>query len=323
MKVLLVTSPNEKCGIREHSELLMSALPGDLRVDSIGPDKASVLQCLQETSYQYLGKTDIVHIDHHAALHAVWDRHACDDLRRRGYRVVITQHDTFESLALMEERGLPNFGDYETETGIHRSVDALIVHEPVEGLTDQGYDNVYYWRQPVPELPLDTPDWPEPSGYLKPLNDPPIVGSVGFDFPWKGFEQLQEAAVAAGWKTRILGGSEGWLSRDTLLKELRKCDATAFLYGTGNSGTSAAIRMGIAARRPVIATRCRQFRDLDILMEDTPVIFWTDHPELSLEALQGTELRRRVTATIQNLAALDSWSNAGRRYAALYRGLHT
>lgn len=304
MRVLLVTSPNEKCGIREHSDMLMDAVLA-------ARPTAIIDQYRKAPDMITPGPYDVIHIDHHAALHAAWTPAVTDDLRSRGFKVVLTQHDTFETLDIMLER---NFYDF------HDHVDALVVHEPVEGLTDQGYDNVYYWRQPVPELPLDVP--PDPVGYLKPLNNPPVVGTVGFDFPWKGFKKLEEAAAEAGWKTRIFRSSERWLSRDELLGELRKCDATAFLYDTGNSGTSAAIRLGIAARRPVIATQCRQFRDLRCFEEDAPVLLWlwTVHPATSLALLaEKDELRQRVTDTILNLASLDSWSNAGRRYAALYR----
>lgn len=303
MRVLLVTSPNEKCGIREHSDMLMDAVLA-ARPTAIIDLYTGIPANLSNQTQPYI--FDVIHIDHHAALHAAWTPAVTDDLRSRGYKVVLTQHDTFEKLSTMEERDFYNFHDH---------VDALVVHEPVEGLTDQGYDNVYYWRQPVPELPLNVP--PEPAGYLKPLNDPPIVGTVGFDFPWKGIDKLRETADGAGWKVRSFGGTEQWLQRDELLRELHKCDATAFLYGTGNSGTSAAIRMGIAARRPVIATRCRQFRDL--YLEGAPVLLWSDHPELSLAVLaEKDELRQRATDTIINLADLDSWGNAGRRYASLY-----
>jgi len=334
MRVLIVTSPNEKCGIREHSEMLMESLPGESLTNLVHQRSPSDLVEILKKGL----RGDIVHIDHHAALHAAWTPEVCDDLRFEGIKVVLTQHDTYESLGIMTSRGLHNFSE---------SADALIVHESVKGLTDQGYPNVYQWRQPVPDLPLALPtsikfrgetiveqqyvpgqftpnhvpeDWPNPAGYAKPLNDPPVVGTVGFDFPWKGFELLEQCADKAGWKTRIFGGAEKWLPRDELLRELRKCDATAFLYSTGNSGTSAAIRMGIAARRPVIAmSNCRQFRDLAF----SPGILWaTDahHVTSWLESLKW-KFRAVQTGRVEELADMDSWTNAGKRYAALYRRL--
>ena len=99
MRVLLVTSPNEKCGIREHSAMLydavMSAHPTGI-IDQISH---------QPTELGALGPYAIVHIDHQAALHAAWTPAVTDDLRSRGYKVIVTQHDTFETLDIMKERG--------------------------------------------------------------------------------------------------------------------------------------------------------------------------------------------------------------------------
>ena len=101
MSVLLVTSPNEKCGIREHSEMLEEAvLAADDKLSvgrHTGPPEALSLEM------DPLRRYDIIHIDHQAALHAAWTPAVTDDLRSRGYKVVLTCHDTYETLNIMED----------------------------------------------------------------------------------------------------------------------------------------------------------------------------------------------------------------------------
>lgn len=166
--IVIVTSPNVRCGIREASEMLEDELDPMLGICSemMWGSPTDVLSSLDPD-----WPPDLFHLEHQAAALSQWTPEVCDDLRGRGYKVVVTEHDTYESLDLMRSRGLPDF---------HGHVDALIVHEPVAGLTDQGYPDVFYWRQPVPMLPAGC-DWPTNDYGLR--NDPPVVGTVGFDFP--------------------------------------------------------------------------------------------------------------------------------------------
>jgi hypothetical protein len=213
------------------------------------------------------------------------------------------------------------------------------VHEPFDDLDG----NVHYIRQGVP-------GWASPV-----INDlhiaswcgrRPIVGTVGFPFPWKNYELLCEASALAGWAVLLLapGASDAqvlnWQAlnphsliireftpRGQVVSYLAGCDATAFLYSCANTGTSGAIRQGIAARKPVLASHpsaCRQNRDLFENSVGYASIQWLQ--DLSItgvkEALSACILQR-VDPRVVALAAQDSWATIGRRYAALYRQMAT
>ena len=258
VRVLLVTSDRDECGIREHSRMLMEHLPGDIQVVEY-PHPNEIPSLLD-------GRYDIVHVDHHAALHSGWKPEHVRAIQNQGVKVVVTQHDTLETFTLMQERGFQDF----------RCADALVVHEPVEGLDES---NVHYIRQGVPPGPTDF----RLIGKHALYRERPIVGTVGFPFPWKNYDLLCSLTGEAEWGVLLIAPGatveqcQRWqelnpmtevipqfLPRQEVVNYLGSCTATAFVYGTGNSGTTAALRLGIAARRPVIAFHSRQTRDLDL-----------------------------------------------------------
>lgn len=332
MRVLLVTSDREHCGIREYSRMLMEEMeaysPDIELVEFPFPDYAALLK-------EDVPEFDILHLNHHAALMSSWKPEHIHKLRDEGVAVVVTQHDTFEKLSIMKERGLHDFSEV---------ADHLVIHEPVEGLrallgwggASSGKPNVTYLRQPVWQGELE-PHLPHPLG----RPEIPVIGSAGFPYPWKNYDQLCEAAAAAGWGVLLIAPGatdeqeEGWarlnpklaverefLPRGAVVGMLGSCTATAFLYTTGNSGTSGAIRMGIAARRPLLAYRgCRQFRDLEF--SNLPGPLWVNgQAGLAhwLKRFKGeTWVQEEQARRVASLADAESWEEGAKVYAGIYK----
>jgi len=314
INVLLVTSKKQDCGIREYGKMLIEAMElvaPEIRITE-RPDPH------YENPYRIPDSSpDIIHLNHHASYDS-WTESAVRSFQSYGIKMVITQHDTFETFDIMRERGMPDF----------RGADALVVHEPVAGLEGA---NVHYIRQGVSLFRYPV---------TKVARDYPVVGTVGFPFPWKNYDLLMRASARAGWGVVLIAPGatvaqcEEWQGLNpraeitpyftpkyAALEILHACDATAFLYNTGNSGTSGALRMGIAARRPIIASPCRQTRDL----EGDSRIYWAPPSEAAIWAVldffkQLSPERRRVWAeSCASLAEEDSWLNAAREYARIYR----
>ena len=310
MRVLLVTSEGA-CGIAEHSHYLTEAV--DAADPSITIDSsAGVLdpRALDLSDYE------VCHLNYHSALHSQWTPEAIRAVQALGTKVVVTWHDS----------GVPNSDHCKS---IHAVADAFIVHEPCEDLP-----GAIYWRQGVPERRTPFPR-------IHPAHRP-IVGTVGFPFGWKNFDLLIEAATLAGWSTLLLAPTASdeqqrqwaqagptsvvstFLPREEVVGSLADCDATAFLYNTHNTGTSGAIRQGIAARKPVIASRFpfgRQFRDLHADPLAARVITWV---EPSLEAVVAALSQVKIAPIDAGMVALaeqDSWKGLGQKYAQLYREL--
>lgn len=324
MRVSLVTTWDQPCGIAEHSAYLVEALrdADGHRPAGSAPFLIEVVNDLHpDAVLDAPERPDVLHLNYHAALHSQWEPVHVRAAQAKGMKVAITYHDS----------GVPST---EQCRRLHAVADAFVVHEPVEDLP-----GALVWRQGVP-------DWQQPYALDtgRPHFHRPVVGTVGFPFGWKNYDLLCEAARAVDWGVLLIAPTAtdaqiaGWkkihplvdvrrsfLPREKVIGLLTGCDATAFAYANINAGTSGAVRQGLAARKPVIASaveHCRQFRDLALAYPEAGCpIHWV---EPSLDGLTRT-LRQipiqRVDAGIVAAAYADRWSLQGERYAALYRSL--
>lgn len=349
MRVLLVTSWDTPCGIADYAwSLRESVQRADPEIEVI-PDPATLDPYEVRRKYcshrdVQAGKTtiDLIHLNHHDALHARWTAHHVREFTREGQTggipVVVTYHDTRERLE-----------DCPKLAALAQVASSTIVHEPVEGL------HAIYWRQGVPAPALapvqyyshhewqvwsdafrsvQTEEWRA----FKTHPQQPVLGTVGFNFPWKNYDRLCQVTAEAGWAMVILSNNatpedearwrslnsailvlREYLPQDRVVNFLAGCDATAFMYECANTGTSGAIRMGIAARKPVIALgTCRQFRDLYLDRQHS--IDWVVSWERFQPRLEMV-FPCRYDPPLVGLAHRESWTIRGQDHARLYRML--
>jgi glycosyltransferase involved in cell wall biosynthesis len=341
LKVLLVTSWNTPCGIAEYARLLKeSAEKADPRI-AILPDSESLdpAACFSRLAWSNTGRNDggrydVVHLNHHDGLHSRWQAGQVQEITETGVPVLVTYHDTRERLV-----------DCHKLNQLIDVASSVVVHEPVEGA------HVIYWRQGVPAaatMPArysrvhGMADWINGEGVFqagawKAYPQQPVLGTVGFNFPWKNYDKLAQVTGEEGWALVILSNNatpedearwksmnssilvvSGFQPQEVVVNYLAGCDATAFMYECANTGTSGAIRQGLAARKPVIAYgTCRQFRDL---WGETCGVFWVptwDGFRHILSYMQPAAWDAPVSAW----AHAESWDQLGRKYAKLYRML--
>jgi len=337
MKVLLVTTWGTACGIAEHSAYLKQA------VEAADPEISLVPSAIALDPVMAFGEWnpqpnrhrvyDVLHLNYHAALHSRWTPERVRQAQALGIKVLITYHDT----------GVPNSDQCK---GVYEAADAFVIHEPCEDLP-----KAIYWRQGIPAPPVSAYrfGWQQGTGadgfLLKRYHNQPILGSIGFPFGWKGYDLMAEASAAAGWALVLIApiatddqvqhwrqlNPDFYVRRDFVprleaLQILAGCDATMFAYANCNTGTSGAIRQGIAARKPVLATvptGCRQFRDLFLDPVGNRAIRWMlrlDVPAL-VDLLSTQWISSAVDPCVALLAEQDSWKQLGQRYARLYQEL--
>lgn len=321
MRVTLVSSWEQPCGIAEHAAYLVEAV--EQADPTISHDIEPVLHPSVVLNRREL--PNLIVLNYQAGLMSQWQPAHIQAVRDRGSRVLCIYHDT----------GVPNSDQAKAICG---AADAAIVHEPFDDLPEQ----TRYWRMGVPPAPDGTLYW-EADGNPergRAWRDQPTLGSIGFPFPWKHYDQLARVTAAVGWALWLIapGATEeqiaSWralnpslwvrsefVERREAIAMLAQCDATAFTYVCHNTGQSAAILQGIAARKTVIALgTCRQFRALYLDPIARDAIAWCE----TFEQV-ATNLRRlytdRVDCGIVALAEQESWAKVGAKYAALYREL--
>ena len=329
IRVLAVSSWGTACGIAEHTKLVSSAVasadseiavwtPGS---ETLDPEVTMRLVTQGAHPVQSDARAQVIWLNHHDGLHSRWERNHIINLQARGVKVLVTYHDTLADQNSAKAHMT------------HRWADAMIVHEPVADLP-----RAVYLRQGVPALRgvyqtnyTDLGGWPRP-----------VLGTTGFDFPWKNYTRLAALTAEIGWGFMLLSNNitpripelrtinphllvyDGFRPTDEIVSRLAGCTATAFMYECANTGTSGAIRLGIAARKPVYALgTCRQFRDL-LLAEQQ-----SDEGQLINWVYNWETLRRLLVQSwpvdcdpaMVYLAEHDSLDKVGEAYAQIIHGL--
>lgn len=327
--ILLVTSWGVNCGIADHSAQLkdaVSRVPAGKGLTIVPSSEALDPGWVFNGLSDLVGSRgyDLIHLNHHDALHSRWTAAHVDALVRQWQiPVLVTYHDTRERLA-----------DCPKLAALAAVASSVVVHEPVEGL------HAIVWRQAIP-APAAL-DYTPALNAIRAFPQQPILGTAGFHFPWKNYDRLAHITGEEGWGLVICAANATpddcarWRARNPallchthfqqpseLVNWLAACDATAYMYECANTGTSGAIRFGIAARKPVIALEsCRQFRDL-LLLDPllTNRIDWVADWAGFRRRLQMLRVVGRRDTGVHALAEQDSWVKCGTAYAQLYRML--
>jgi hypothetical protein len=310
MNVLLVTPYGDLGGIAEHAACLVDAVhqvdPGIFI--EIDPD-------LHPT--HVLQRTDlppVVVLNYHAAQLSQWHPAHIRDAQALGAFVVVIYHDT----------GVPNSQQC---LDLYAVADRFIIHEPCEDLPD-----ALYWRMGVPAY----------SGLLgycgREMLRRPTLGTLGHNFGWKNWPALATLTKTIGWglliccptlepeEEQALRDRNPWLdvrrglATSEAIEILHECDATAFMNVCHNTGQSAALLMGIAARKPVFAlSTCRQYRALYLDRLGFGTIRWTETFEDLQAQLIHLTLTNRFDSAMVALAEQESWTHLGTKFAHLFR----
>jgi len=322
MNVLLVTTWETACGIAEHSALLKEAVDATPDDIVITPSAGSLDPSALLMGADYGTGIDVIHLNYHMALHSRWTPDVIARLKQKGHKVLVTLHDT----------GVPNSDQCKA---VCAAANYTVVHEPFDDLPE----NVEYIRMGVPDL-IDGDEYMGHHRWTKAYRDQPVLGTVGFPFPWKNYDELARVTAQCGWGFYVIAPNStdadwarwrslnphttvrsDFVDRARVVRLLHQCDATAFMYTCANTGQSGAILQGIAARKPVFALEtCRQFRALYADPLANKYIRWCTDFKQFAQRLSSVQLGR-VDVGMVALAEQDSWAHVGERYASIYRRL--
>lgn len=322
MLVLLATSWDTRCGIADYAAHWKTAVEAADRSIYVAPSSVALDPDLALNLVHNLGY-GWVWLNHHDALHSRWAPEHAVAVKEAGAHLGVTYHDTREGTA-----DAPNSPKAKA---LCELADAFVVHEPTADLP-----GAILIRQGVHR---GVGPWTydrSSEGWLA-YPQQPILGTVGFNQGWREFDQLARLTEEAGWGLVILSNNatvedearwrelnpalycvREWLPTAQLVSLLAGCDATAFVHQCANTGTSGAIRLGLAARKPVVAVKSRQYRDL-YLSQWGGGVHWCDRLEAVPDVLDRVPIGR-VSTWIARAAERDSWRRQGLRYARLLRG---
>jgi hypothetical protein len=275
MKVAIISNWHEKCGNADYAR--------DLRLELI---KEKEFEVITFTTPEEATGQDVVVISWHPS-RVQLPPSAMHRLHERGMKVIVVLQNSF-------------VGYYDsTDHDPLRFADAIIAHQKMNG-------NV-----PITYIPLGIhviDDLPEPSSELR-------VGIAGFPYAWKRFDVTASVAQTLGGRSMLIAPRHDMgdvetpiteiyrtfptadIERDLLpvpevIRRLATCTMNVFWYQhmppDDLVGQSGSVRMGVAAKRPMIIS---------------------DHPKLSSIAAYEDEVY--VTAELAQVHeyAKEIWSN--------------
>jgi glycosyltransferase involved in cell wall biosynthesis len=300
MKVALITSWNERCGIAEYAKNLITNCP-TVEFEII-PREVPI-----EVVRPILEVNDIISLNYEPGILGHWNEKVIRSLNKPSVLTLHTSHDGNNSSELTS------------------AFTRVVVHEQ----TQEGFTFI-------------------PMGIPKPFHEDGVtihfdVGTVGFPFPWKGFNEVVLACKKINASCLVIApesrhaDTEGmekhlkslysnvtyiseWFDQNQVISLLEGCSISAFLYHGGNYGISAACRLGLAARTKIVLTRNRQFRDLYSYEDE--IQFVSNPP--NIDEVANTFhylLSDRITMKPKRVLEDYSWNKAGEMYTKLYEEL--
>lgn len=214
MRVALLTSDRERCGIARYSSDLLAALAPLTDVDLVPihpwPPEGERLERLRAA--------DIVHLQHE---YSFWGtafpppatyREGLERFRRPG-RLVITAHTVADAEMVVAARGpglkpLVKRLALRLRPGLREAIEAgpflpaerVIVHSPAATVLGKRVgrpDSVQFWPMPVPEWTVPVSEW-EPLAQRLELEGRRLITVFGFVTPEKDYETAMQAVAMIG-----------------------------------------------------------------------------------------------------------------------------
>ncbi len=334
---MAVPSWGRPCGVAEYARHLAAALrAGGTRVEVAGGP------CRRLDEWAAWQGVDVVHLQ---CEYGLWDpallREEAAALLRKGRRLVVTLHSAGPS---------PH-----NAILAHSCQRVIVLSEPMRrAALDLGFPAERTAVVPMGVSASPPDGWSAIRDRLPPPAGPFTVASCGFFYPQKEYLELVRAARLASqarpvravilapvadsplsrethdrFRAAVLAeGLEPWvtvvtdyLAEGELLRRLAACDAVVFPSAEmPGRQTSAAVRLGLAAGRPVV-TDVFAFADLgeELLKVPTPDCETLARAILALAA--DRRLRAGLVEAARSYARRHTWSAVAARHTEIYEGL--
>lgn len=302
MKVVLLTTWDEPCGVAEHSQDLVRALP-EVEFEIIGRP-FSVEKALHSDA-------PIVHLSYEPGLMPAWGVESVQRLRAAGKKTVLTWH---VSSSMFNKSA---FTDVFDRTIIHEKTDEGFTYIPV-GIIDPPTD-----IDVIPNL-VGTAGFPFAwKGFWTVAEACQQMGlqyRTSIPKSRHGDAELVKKQLQAICHTTEV--NLDYLPKLELIRWMTPCAVQVYAYSGGNAGLSGGVRVGLATGRPTVISQCRQFRDLFEDYAEELYIIPNAQPSVAdvctaLEhALVGDRKPKRILEDM-------SWTKVAAAHLAVYQGLLT
>lgn len=309
IKVGIVTTlAPEACGHRVYAEELMQSVTDpDIEFKHIGRpfNFNSVVERIKDC--------DVVHWNHSWQLHSDLKPEHIQHFKSMGKKTVCTWHESHT----------------ENRSALTVAFDAVVVHQKtVDGFI---HIPVGIWDMPLPQQPITD-----------------FIGVVGFPFDYKNYPVAARVARTCGARLlaflpeavhgdvrKVVGEIQRYcpnasirtdfVPQAEIIQAFSQCLFTMFPYSHTGSGIGGSVRLGIAARRPVVISNVVRFGDLLEDYKDEFYVIPDAYPTYESTMPVIDVLRNDIatgTARVPNRVIADqSLQRTASMYTQLYKSL--
>lgn len=300
LKVALITSWDERCGIAEYARNLTENLKDvEWEIHQRPFSWPAILR----------SQAEVVHVNHEPGLMGWLEPQLLGQLKSRGKKIVLTMHASNET---------------SNQGPLTQVADRVVLHEK----TNDGFVHI----------PMGVPEWKQTTVWAMPgistagfpfhwkgfwaaaqaARDLKIAFRAVVPESQHGDalhvkQQLKDICPWAQVRTE-------WMAKEDVIEWLAGCRVQVFAYWGHNAGISAAVRLGLATGRATVISRSRQFRDLTQDYRDEVYVVDSDMPTpeqlagVVKEALTGQRVPVRILKEM-------GWTTVAQKYAEMYRGM--
>lgn len=301
IRVGLVTSWNDKCGISEYAKHLIDYTK-DPEIQ-VYPVPVSIAQVLKNPV-----QADILQINCCGYVMGGFENAHLEHLRHR-HKLLLTWHDS---------NPVNNRNDFTSR------FDRVVVHEPN---TTDGFTFIPQGAPVADVAPSFNPGYVGTSGFplarknLDRLADACQAAELSlFAYAPDSHHQAAEPVandIRKRNSTAVV--HTGWYPDQDIVRSLSECMAVCYPYTSWQPGPSAAAMVGIAARRPVILSRAAQFHHLFDYEEQ---FYWIESENPTVEQIYDALVQVKTTAmpfTPEHVYNEFRWDKVAAGYGQLYR----
>lgn len=309
IRVGLVTSYNDRCGISEYAKHLVEYTKDpDIQIEVLPLPIAQVAS----------GLWDIVHLNCAGYTMSGFEPACIKRLQDQGKKVLLTWHDS---------------NPVNNRNEFTNLFDRVVVHEP------DTTDGFTFIPQGAPVANDDPPA----------LFNPGYIGTSGFPLARKNLDRLAEACQAAQLSLYAYAPDShhqsaepvaneirrrnptavvhtGWYPDQDIIYSLSQTAAVCYPYTSWQPGPSAAAMVGIAAQRPVILSRASQFHHLFKYEEQ---FYWIESENPSVLDIHDMlvwvtkDVKHGTPKIPSDVYKQFRWDKVAVKYAQLYKEMIT
>lgn len=295
MKVGLVTSWNERCGIAAYAANLVKHCSG---IDFVIIPRTTLIS----DALEIISKCDVFCLNYEPGILGQWTREIVLRIQKPRVLILHTSHGGNNSSV---------FTDAFTKVVVHERTQDHFTFIPI-GIPDNITSEEKEYEVGTVGFPFPWKGFTQVAEACKIINIKCLI--IIPESRHADAHATQDHLLQVNNEATVI---TDWLSEEEVISKLSKCKITAFPFHGGNFGISASCRLGLAAGTQLLLSKCRQFNDLYAYEDEIEFIDFPTKESVVAGILNLWGSGKKPSRVLDDM----SWKRSGNLYKKLFEEL--